>query len=99
MKTKFIVGLLGVAMASSVAEAKVTKYYYLRFNGGVQAYKTMAACEAVKRNLLAFEKKIEKIGGVKQSIKPRCLDVLPYGYERRRGSSLRATLTPSNCRP
>jgi hypothetical protein len=79
------VALTSLAGAAGFAEAKLTKYYYLRFNGGVQAYKSKAACEAVKRNLLAFEKKIEKTGGVKQAFKPRCLDVLPYGYEKPQG--------------
>jgi hypothetical protein len=27
----------------------------------------------------------EKPGGVKQAFKPRCPDVLPYGYERPQG--------------
>ena len=76
--------LLTCVLVSS-AEAKLTKYYYLKSVGGVWAFKSKVACEKERNRLnraLAGVKTIRPGGRAVPLTDAKCLNYLPQGYQR-----------------
>jgi hypothetical protein len=78
--------LLAIIYFSGPADAKFTKYYYLKMGAeSALAFKSKAACETYARRWTAELRKVEKFTKTKIKSLPRCLDAVPSGFQRPRG--------------